>query len=422
MANGTPTTYTQDLASPLPVVLQAKTSNTTTLYLFDMSTRPLAEYDSAWEYLLPDGLGSVRQLADASGYVKLTEAYEPYGSVLSSQGSATSAFGFTGEQTDRYTQLVFLRARYMQPRLGVFLSHDPWDGDELRPLTYNGWSYVDGNLINRNDPSGWGTGGEPNNSGSGGTLMAGASGSAAVLSAPTLKALPVGQLDSCVQAKIWGQFGRPPKSRWWWHIYYSDPKTGGTVFGWVRSDGVRIITSPPPFEIELWRSAVSFGPSARIFNGWCSDNGAPSDDIKCPGKPVGTGHNGIDIVGGRDPGSSVRSDEDNVPGREVYSMAFGPITEEPNNANGQSLTLWHEHPNDGDPYNGELYWVQYTHIKLNGDYPQRYMVYNHMGFYSASYGKTGGTPHLHISIRKALVDADGSRGDLVDPTQLVPLH
>ena len=45
----------------LPVVLLAKTSVMTTHYLFDMGTRPLAEYDTVWEYLLPDGLGSVRQ-------------------------------------------------------------------------------------------------------------------------------------------------------------------------------------------------------------------------------------------------------------------------------------------------------------------------------------------------------------------------
>jgi hypothetical protein len=96
--NSVPTTYTQDLAAPLPVVLQAKTGTTTTLYLFDMGTRPLAEYDSAWEYLLADGLGSVRQIADDGSNVRLTESYEPYGSLLNSQGGATSAFGFTGEQ------------------------------------------------------------------------------------------------------------------------------------------------------------------------------------------------------------------------------------------------------------------------------------------------------------------------------------
>ncbi len=119
-------TYTQDLASPLPVVLQAQTGTTATLYLFDMGTRPLAEYDSAWEYLLPDGLGSVRQLVDTGGTVNLTKSYEPYGSVLSSEGSATSAFGFTGEQFESYTQLVFLRARYYDGGTVRFLNKDPW--------------------------------------------------------------------------------------------------------------------------------------------------------------------------------------------------------------------------------------------------------------------------------------------------------
>ena len=152
--NTVPTTYTLDLAAPLPVVLQTLTGSASTQYVFGMSTRPLAEYDSAWEYLLPDGLGSVRQLVDASGNVKLTESYEPYGSVLTSQGSATSAFGFTGEQSDSYIELVFLQARYMQPALGMFLSRDPWSGDELRPGSMNGWNNVENNPINQVDPSG----------------------------------------------------------------------------------------------------------------------------------------------------------------------------------------------------------------------------------------------------------------------------
>ena len=108
-----------------------------------MGTRPLAEYDSAWEYLLPEGLGSVRQLVDASGNVKLAESYEPYGSVLSSQGSAASAFGFTGEQLDSYIELLFLRARYMQPTLGMFLSRDTWESE----CSQNGFNYVDATTL-----------------------------------------------------------------------------------------------------------------------------------------------------------------------------------------------------------------------------------------------------------------------------------
>jgi RHS repeat-associated protein len=151
---GVPTTYTQDLAAPLPIVLQAKTGTTANQYLYSMGTRPVAQYvSSAWQYLLPDALGSVRQIVDASGNVLLTESYEPYGKLLSSSGSATSIFAYAGEQADS-SGLIYLRARYMNPTLGIFTSRDPWSGDQLRPGSMNGWGYVEGNPVNRVDPSG----------------------------------------------------------------------------------------------------------------------------------------------------------------------------------------------------------------------------------------------------------------------------
>ncbi len=72
--NSVPTTYTQDLATPLPVVLQAKTGVTTMQYLFDMGTRPLAEYDTMWEYLLPDGLGSQGSASSIFGQTRVAHA------------------------------------------------------------------------------------------------------------------------------------------------------------------------------------------------------------------------------------------------------------------------------------------------------------------------------------------------------------
>jgi YD repeat-containing protein len=112
---GVVTTYTQDLAAPLPVVLQAKTGSTPTQYLYALGTRPLAQTGGAWEYLLPDVLGSVRQIADANGNVTLVESYEPYGSVLTSTGTASSIFAYAGEEADTYIKLLFLRARYYSP-------------------------------------------------------------------------------------------------------------------------------------------------------------------------------------------------------------------------------------------------------------------------------------------------------------------
>ncbi len=45
---GVPTTYTQDLAAPLPVVLQSKTGANSTKYVYALGTRPLVQYGSAW--------------------------------------------------------------------------------------------------------------------------------------------------------------------------------------------------------------------------------------------------------------------------------------------------------------------------------------------------------------------------------------
>jgi RHS repeat-associated protein len=140
---GVVTTYTQDVVAPLPVVLQAKAGTATTQYLYTLGTRPLAENGGTWEYLLPDALGSVRQIVDANGNIVLTQDYEPYGSVLNSSGSGQSTYGFTGEELDQ-SGLIFLRARYMQPDLGIFLSRDPWSGDQLRSQSLNGFGYVEG--------------------------------------------------------------------------------------------------------------------------------------------------------------------------------------------------------------------------------------------------------------------------------------
>ncbi len=91
----------------MPVALQSRTGANATRYVYALGTRPLAQNAVAWEYLLPDALGSVRQIVDGSGNVTLAESYEPYGCVLSSTGVASSIFGYSGEEIDTYTKLYF---------------------------------------------------------------------------------------------------------------------------------------------------------------------------------------------------------------------------------------------------------------------------------------------------------------------------
>ncbi len=176
------TTYTLDLAAPLVQVFVEHAAHSTQ-YLYGV-TRIEEQQPTGWAYHLSDALGrlalseaeGVRQLADGSAQVTLARGYMPYGEPLWSVGDGNSEYGFTSEDWNTVTQLVFLRARYMQPGLGMFLSHDPWDGDGLRPGSMNGWNYAEDNPINAADPSGRDIGEDPNKTECAGCKVTGAHG------------------------------------------------------------------------------------------------------------------------------------------------------------------------------------------------------------------------------------------------------
>jgi len=146
--NGQTTHYTLELNAGLTQVL-SDGSNT---YLYGHAR--IAQQSAAGKlYFLSDALGSVRQLFDADGNMPLAKDYSPYGESLSSIGETSTSYGFTGEWTDD-TGLVFLRARYYAPEIGLFTSRDLWSGEIYRPMSYNAWMYVYANPTNLTDPSG----------------------------------------------------------------------------------------------------------------------------------------------------------------------------------------------------------------------------------------------------------------------------
>lgn len=108
---------------------------------------------TSWSYHLPDALGSVRQVSDSTANITFAQTYEPFGDVLTTAGSTASNYGFSGEWTDG-TGLINLRARYLNTGIGRFITRDTWPGNYQRPLSLNGWNYVEGNPVNFTDPSG----------------------------------------------------------------------------------------------------------------------------------------------------------------------------------------------------------------------------------------------------------------------------
>jgi RHS repeat-associated protein len=105
---------------------------------------------SAWTYPLTDALGSVRGYADASNNILSNVNYTPIGVPdMNIIGPA-----FTGEWRNE-SETQYHGARHLSPGLGVWLSLDPWEGLVDRPMSLNGYAWVEGQFPNATDASGF---------------------------------------------------------------------------------------------------------------------------------------------------------------------------------------------------------------------------------------------------------------------------
>jgi RHS repeat-associated protein len=110
-------------------------------------------------YYHADALGSTRALTDAGGGVTDTYDYTAFGQLAGSSGSTANNYRFAGEQLDPASDLYYLRARYMDPRVGRFISTDPFAGVLNNPATLHDYLYAVNNPVNFTDPTGQFVGG-----------------------------------------------------------------------------------------------------------------------------------------------------------------------------------------------------------------------------------------------------------------------
>ena len=101
---------------------------------------------------LPDRLGSINVLTDATGAVIDRITYDAYGNVISQTNpSASDRYMFTGREFDPITGLQYNRARYYDPATGRWTSEDPLG---FASGVTNLYRYVSGDPTNRTDPTG----------------------------------------------------------------------------------------------------------------------------------------------------------------------------------------------------------------------------------------------------------------------------
>jgi RHS repeat-associated protein/uncharacterized repeat protein (TIGR01451 family) len=104
-----------------------------------------------------DGGGSVRLLTDDVGNVTDTYDYDAFGMLIASTGNTPNVYLYRGEQYDPQLGFYYLRARYMNPETGRFITADSFEGSSFDPTSLHKYLYADNDPVNRKDPTGYTT-------------------------------------------------------------------------------------------------------------------------------------------------------------------------------------------------------------------------------------------------------------------------
>ena len=117
-------------------------------------TRPSTGSGSVISYYHYDGLGSTRALSSSAGIVTDSYSYDAFGLLLEQTGTTENAYRYRGEQFDEELGFYYLRARYMDPNVGRFVTMDEFAGLSQDPVTLHKYLYANANPVTYSDPSG----------------------------------------------------------------------------------------------------------------------------------------------------------------------------------------------------------------------------------------------------------------------------
>lgn len=138
-----------DTTGDLPLIV----GDSAGLYVTGPDGLPLTQltYNGQQRYYHHDQLGSTRAITDTDGTVTARYTYDPYGNPTDGSSAADSRFGYAGQHTDHATALIYMRARWYDPKTGAFITSDPIGHASGETNLYG---YVGGDPVNLTDPTG----------------------------------------------------------------------------------------------------------------------------------------------------------------------------------------------------------------------------------------------------------------------------
>jgi len=130
----------------------APAASPTTEYVYARNKRVATIAGGTTNYPYWDHL-SIRANANSSGAVIRTFGHFPFGETWYETGTHDK-WGYTTYENDSESGLNYAMARFHNPRLGRFMSLDPWPADKHHPQSWNRYPHGNNNPISFSDPSG----------------------------------------------------------------------------------------------------------------------------------------------------------------------------------------------------------------------------------------------------------------------------
>jgi len=136
-----------DTSGDLPMLL----SDGTNSFIYGADGLSLSQFDSAGNtsWFAHDTQGNTRMLMRNDGVTTGSFDYDAYGTNNNAFGYKDTPLKFQSQYEDKETGLLYLRARYHDPKTNQFLSVDP-----LAAQTRSMYGYADNDAVNYGDPTG----------------------------------------------------------------------------------------------------------------------------------------------------------------------------------------------------------------------------------------------------------------------------
>ena len=145
--------HTWTASGGLPLLLAEHQGTQSAYVIYGPGGTPIYQINTTGDvqYLHQDHQGSTRLTTNPNGTTRNTITYNAHGEITANTNwwLEQPLNGYTGQYHDPETGYIYLRARHYDPTTGQFTTQDP-----LVAITEEPYGYVNGNPVNRSDPSG----------------------------------------------------------------------------------------------------------------------------------------------------------------------------------------------------------------------------------------------------------------------------